>query len=144
MWYTQITENDLGELVLSRFSVNSCNILYTLIKFCRRIILKRWINQTWIKSELSSVRGDLQHIVDRRINISCIDRVSSVSKFVNKLFLKRSCFNLNNFVFTIRNIEFQRISSTNVSNLLKHRHKFRKSRILCYPRSLLEFVSSRS
>ena len=69
----QITEDDLREPVLSRFSMDTDNISYTTVEFGVRVVLKGQINQSRIKTELSSVRSDLEHIVDRRINISCID-----------------------------------------------------------------------
>ena len=40
VWYTQITENDLRELVLSRFSVDTGYVLNTLIQLSFGIILK--------------------------------------------------------------------------------------------------------
>ena len=42
--------------------------------------------------------------------------ISSVRKFL----LKRCCINLNDLIIALRNIEFQRISSTNVSHLFEH------------------------
>lgn len=135
---TQITEDDLREPVLSRFSVDTGNILNTAVELCIGIILKGRINQSRIKTELSSVRRYFEHIVDRRINISCIDSISSVGKLLNKLLLKRSSFDLNNLVITLRHIKFQRISGTNVSDLLEHTHKFRQTCIVCYTGALFE------
>ena len=120
----QITEDDLREPVLSRFSVDTGNILNTAVELCIGVILKGRINQSRIKTELSSVRRDLEHIVDRRINISCIDSISSVSKLLNKLLLKRSSFDLHHLIITVRHIKFQRIRSTNIRHLFEHTHQF--------------------
>ena len=134
----QITEDDLREPVLSRFSVDTDNIFYTTVELCIRVVLKGRINQSRIKTELSSVRGNLEHIVDRRINISCIDSIGTVSKFLNKLLLKRSSFDLNHLIITVRHIEFQCIRRPNVSHLLEHTHKFRQTCIVCDTGALLE------
>ena len=139
----QVTEDNLREPVLSRFSVNTGNILNTAVEFGVRVILKGRINQSRIKTELSSVRSDLEHIVDRRINISCIDSIGTVSKFLNKLLLKGSSFDLNHLIITLRYIEFQRISGTNVSDLLEHTHKFRQTCIICDTGALLETITRR-
>lgn len=40
MRYTQIAEDDLRESVLSRFSVDTGNILYTAVELCIGIIFK--------------------------------------------------------------------------------------------------------
>ena len=120
----QVTEDDLREPVLSRFSVDTDNILDTAIELRIGVVLKGRINQARIKSELSSVRRYLEHIVDRRINIACIDSISSVGKFLNKLLLKRSSFYLNHLIITVRYIKFQRVRSTNISDLLEHTHQF--------------------
>ncbi|MDD6058857.1 MAG: hypothetical protein PUB97_00535 [Ruminococcus sp.] len=114
----------MREPVLSRFSVDTDNIFYTTIELCIRVVLKGRINQSRIKTELSSIRGNLEHIVDRRINISCIDSIGTVSKFLNKLLLKRSSFDLNHLIITVRYIEFQRVSSTNIRHLFEHTHQF--------------------
>ena len=139
----QITEDDLREPVLSRFSVDTDNIFYTTVELCIRVVLKGRINQSRIKTELSSVRSDLEHIVDRRINISCIDSISSVSKFLNKLLLKRSSFDLNHLIITLRYIKCQRISGTNISDLLKHTHQFGQTCIVGNTGTLLEAVARR-
>ena len=120
----QITENDLCKPVLSRFSVDTSNIFNTAVEFGVRVVLKGRINQSRIKTELSAVRRNFEHIVDRRINISCIDSIGTVSKLLNKLLLKRSSFDLNHLIITLRHIKFQRISGTNVSDLLEHTHQF--------------------
>ncbi|WP_294491438.1 hypothetical protein [uncultured Ruminococcus sp.] len=120
----QVTEDDLREPVLSRFLIDTGNIFDTSVELCIRVVLKGRINQSRIKTELSSVRGNLEHIVDRRINISCIDSIGTVSKFLNKLLLKRSSFDLNHLIIALRNIKCQRISGTNVSDLLEHTHQF--------------------
>ena len=138
MRYTQITEDDLREPVLSRFSVDTGNIFDTSVELCIGVILKRRINQARIKTELASVRSNLEHIVNRRINISCIDSISSVCKFLNKLLLKRSSFYLNHLIITVRYIKFQRISSTNIRHLLEHTHKFRQTCIVSDTGALLE------
>ena len=134
----QITEDDLREPVLSRFSVDTGNIFYTTVELCIRVVLKGRINQSRIKTELSSVRGNLEHIVDRRINISCIDSIGTVSKFLNKLLLKRSSFDLNHLIIALRNIKCQRISGTNVSDLLEHTHQFGQTCIVCDTGTLFE------
>ena len=121
---TQITEDDLRKLVLSRFSVDTSYILNTTVELCFAVIFKGRINQSRIKTELSAVRGNFEHIVDRRINISCIDSIGTVSKFLNKPLLKRSSFDLNHLIIALRNIKCQRISGTNVSDLLEHTHQF--------------------
>ena len=139
----QVAENDLREPVLSRFSVDTGNILDTAVEFCIGIILKGRINQTGIKTELSSVRGNLEHIVDRRINVSCIDSISSVGKLLNKLLLKRSSFDLNHLIITVRHIEFQRIGGTNIRHLLEHGHKLRQASIVRNACALLETVAGR-
>jgi len=82
-----------------------------------------------IKSELSSIRRYLEHIVNRRINISAVDSISSVGKLLNKLLLKRSSFDLNYLIITVRYIKFQRIGGTNVSDLLEHTHQFRQTNL---------------
>ena len=41
---TQITEDDLSELVLCRFRVDTGYIVYTAVELCIRIIFKRRIN----------------------------------------------------------------------------------------------------
>ena len=38
--HTQITEDDLRESVLSRFSVDTGNILYTAVELCIGVVLK--------------------------------------------------------------------------------------------------------
>jgi len=140
---TQITEDDLREPVLSRFSVDTGNILNTAVEFGVRVVLKGRINQSRIKTELSAVRGNFEHIVDRRINISCIDSIGTVSKFLNKLLLKRSSFDLNHLIIALRNIKCQRISGTNVSDLLEHTHQFGQTCIVSDTGALLEAVARR-
>ena len=140
---TQITEDDLCEPVLSSFSVDTGNIFNTAVEFGVRVILNGRINQSRIKTELSSVRSDLEHIVDRRINISCIDSIGTVSKFLNKLLLKRSSFYLNHLIITVRYIKFQRISSTNISDLLEHTHQFGQTCVVCDTGALLEAIARR-
>lgn len=137
----QVTENDLREPVLSRFSVDTGNILNTAVKFGIGIILKGRINQTRIKTELSSVACDLQHIVNRRINIAGIDSIGSVGKLLNKLLLERSSINLNHLIITVRHIKFQRISGTNVSDLFEHGHKLRQAGVVCNACALFETVT---
>ena len=137
----QVTEDDLREPVLSRFSVNTGNILNTAVEFGVRVVLKGRIDQSRIKTELSSVRGYLEHIVDRRINITAVDSISSVGKLLNKLLLKRSSFDLNHLIITVRHIKFQRIRSTNVSDLLEHRHKLRQACVVCNAYTLFETIA---
>ena len=135
----QITEDYLCEPVLSRFSVNTGNVLNAPVQLCIGVVLKGRINQSRIKTELSSVRRNLEHIVDRGINISCVDSISSVGKLLNKLLLKRSSFDLNHLIITVRHIKFQRIGGTNVSDLLEHTHQFRQTCIpLCQTRIVLK------
>ena len=134
----QITEDDLREPVLSRFLIDTGNIFDTSVEFGVRVVLKGRINQSRIKTELSSVRGNLEHIVDRRINISCIDSIGTVSKFLNKLLLKRSSFYLNHLIIAFRHIECQRIRSTNIRHLLEHTHQFGQTCIVSDTGSLLE------
>lgn len=78
MRYTQITEDDLSELVLSRFSVDTGYVLNTLIQLSFGIILKQRINKTGIKSEFSSIARYLEHIVYRRIDVTAVDSIGSV------------------------------------------------------------------
>ena len=134
----QITEDYLCEPVLSRFSVNTGNVLNAPVQLCIGVVLKGRINQSRIKTELSSVRRNLEHIVDRRINVSCIDRISSVGKFLNKFLLKRSSFDLNYLIITVGNIEFQRIRRPNVSHLLEHTHQFGQTCVVSDTGALLE------
>ena len=121
---TQITEDDLSELVLCCFRVDTGYIVYTAVELCIRIIFKRRIYQTGIKTELSSVARYLQHIINVRIDIAVVYRIGSVGKLLNKLLLKRGSFNLNYLIITVRHIKFQRVRSTNVSHLLEHTHQF--------------------
>ena len=141
--YTQITEDDLSKPVLSSFSVDTGDILNTAVEFGVRVVLKGRIDQSRIKTELSAVRSDLEHIVDRRINISRIDSIGSVCKLLNKLLLKRSSFDLNDLIITLRHIEFQRISGTNISDLLKYTHQFGQTCIVSDTSTLLEAVARR-
>ena len=134
----QVTEDNLREPVLSRFSVDTDNIFYTTVELCIRVVLKGRINQSRIKTELSSVRGNLEHIVDRRINITCIDSISSVGKLLNKLLLKRSSFDLNNLIIAVGYVKFQRISGTNIRHLLEHGHKLRQASVVSDTGTLLE------
>ena len=139
----QITEDYLCEPVLSRFSVNTGNVLNAPVQLCIGVVLKGRINQSRIKTELSSVRRNLEHIVDRRINISAVDSISSVGKLLNKLLLKRSSFDLNHLIITVRYIKFQRISSTNIRHLLEHTHQFGQTCIVSDTGALLEAVARR-
>ena len=141
--YTQITEDDLSKPVLSSFSVDTGDILNTAVEFGVRVVLKGRIDQSRIKTELSSVRGYLEHIVDRRINITAVDSISSVGKLLNKLLLKRSSFDLNDLIITLRHIEFQRISGTNISDLLKHTHQFGQTCVVSNTGALLEAITRR-
>ena len=141
--YTQITEDDLSKPVLSSFSVDTGDILNTAVEFGVRVVIKGRIDQSRIKTELSSVRGYLEHIVDRRINITAVDSISSVGKLLNKLLLKRSSFDLNDLIITLRHIEFQRISGTNISDLLKHTHQFGQTCVVSNTGALLEAIARR-
>ena len=143
VWNTQITEDDLRKPVLSRFSVDTGYVLNAPVQLRIRVILKGRINQSRIKTELSSVRRNFEHIVDRRINISCIDSVSSVGKLLNKFPLKGSSFDLDHLIITIRYIEFQRIRSTNISDLLEHTHQFGQTCIVSDTGALLEAIARR-
>lgn len=139
----QVAENNLGEPVLSRFSVDTGNILNTSVEFCIGIVLKGRINQTGIKTELSSIARYLEHIVNRRIDIAGIDSIGSVCQLLNKFLLERSSFNLNNLIITVRHIEFQRISGTNVRHLLEHTHQLRQAGVVCDTGALLETITRR-
>ena len=94
-----------------------------------------------IKSELSSVRGNLQHIVDCRIDVTAVDSIGSVGKLLNKLLLEMSSININYLIITVRHIKFQRIGSTNVSDLFEHTHQLRQARIVCDTGTLLETIA---
>ena len=63
----EVTKQQLGQLIRLSFLINPKYISHTGIELTVRVIRQKRIHQPLIQPQLSAIRCDFQHVIDRRV-----------------------------------------------------------------------------
>ena len=61
----EVAEQQLGQLVRLSFFINTKHIPHTGVELAVGVIRQEWIHQPLIQPQLSAIRCDFQHVIDR-------------------------------------------------------------------------------
>ena len=83
LWRGQVTEHELGQFVGLSLVPDAIDVFYTQIYLAGRLVRQIGIDNTLVKAQLTTIRGDLQHIVHRSIDNTGMDFGSSFGQLLH-------------------------------------------------------------
>lgn len=121
----KIAEYHLSELIFLCIRPNGIDFINRQIDLGFRIIERIRIEKSWIKSDLSSVCRDFQHIIFRRINDMLMDCLSPVGQVFHQSFLVLAWLCNNRFPLRFRYIQLQILGYFDIRYFTEDFHQLR-------------------
>ena len=78
----EVAKNELRQFVIVSFLPNTVDVVHAHIDFACRLVRKVRIDDTLVKTELASIGGNAEHIVNGGINRACMNGCSSLGEFL--------------------------------------------------------------
>ena len=122
----EITENELGQFIVLSFLPNAVNVIYAHIDFACRLIGKIRIDDTLVKAELTTVRGNAKHIVYGRVNLTRMDGGCSLGKLLHHRLLDFCRLRHLIVIDGSRGREIELICGFNISRFFEQVHQLRQ------------------
>ena len=121
-----IAEYQLCQAILCTILPDSEHVVDAGIDLAPWIIRQQRIDQALIQPQLSSVAGNLQHVVHPRINTAGVNLSGSLGQALHHGLLDFCRLNDNGLIVRRRRRQLQLIRRFDVRDLLEHRHQLRK------------------
>ena len=121
-----VAEYQLCQPVVCAFLPNAEDVFDAGIDLAPRVIRQQRIDQALIQSQLSSVAGNLQHVVHPWINAAGVYLHGTLGQALHHGFLDFCQLNDNGLIVRCRRRQLQLIRRFDVRDLLEHRHQLRK------------------
>ena len=102
------------------------DIVHTQIDLAFRVIGQIGVNNSLIQSELSSIAGDFQHIVNARFHNARMNLCRTLGQFLYHLLLDAGGLRHHIVIDRCRRWEIKLIGGLNVRGFLEQRHKLRQ------------------
>ena len=121
-----VAEYQLCQPIVCAFLPNAEDVFNAGIDLAPRVIRQQRIDQALIQPQLSSVAGNLQHVVHPRINTAGVYLPGTLGQTLHHGFLDFCRLYNNGLIVRCRRRQLQLIRRFDVRDLLKHRHQLRK------------------
>ena len=130
-----VAKHQLGQLVSFAIPPDLHDVLYALIDLCAGFIRQHLVDDPLVQPQLAAIRGNLEHIVLRRVNGSTVYQRCALRKSLDHFLLMfgRLCHNV--VVFHFRGRQIQLVGSLNVGHFFEQVHQLRQIKELAESRS---------
>ena len=127
----EVAEQQLGQLIRLSFFINPKHIPHTGVELAVGVIRQKRIHQPLIQSQLSAVRCDFQHVIDRWVYHTGMHSRRPFRKLCYHRLLMLRRLHYHSFKPCLRHRQMQLIGSLDIRHFLEHVHQLRQVEELC-------------
>ena len=128
-----ITEDQLRQPIFYTVLPDTEDVIDASIDLTAGIIRQHRIDQALIQTQLPSIAGNFQHVIDPRIDTTGVNLPGAFGKALHHGLLYLCGLHNNCLVVRCRRRQIQLIGSFNIRHFLKHGHQLRKVEELAEP-----------
>ena len=128
-----IAEYQLRQPLIRAVLPDTEDIVDAGINLASRIIRQQRIDQTLIQAQLSSITGNLQHVIDPGINTAGVNLPGTLRQALHHGLLDFCGLHNDGFIVRRRRRQIQLIRRLNIRHFLEHGHQLRQVEELAEP-----------
>ena len=129
----KVTEEQLRQPFFLSFFPSFKHCVHTGVQLTALKVGEHWVNQSLVKSQLSAIVGDFQHIIYACVHHTVADFFCSLCKLGYHLLLDFRRLNRNVVIDSFRNGQVKHICGFYVRNLFEYCHQLRQVVEPCEP-----------
>ena len=118
-----VAEHQLGQLVSFAVPPDLHDVVHALIDLCARFIRQHLVDDSLVKPQLAAIRGNLEHIVLRRVNGSAVYQRCTLRKSFDHFLLMFGGLRHNIVVFHLRGRQIQLVGGLDVRHFFEQVHQ---------------------
>ena len=120
-----VTKHKLCQLIGFTITPDLHNVGYALVDLGSLLIGEQRVDNSLVKTQLSAIGCDLQHIIDRRIYVTGMNFCGSFRQSGNHILLMLRRLGNHCMILNFWSRKIQLVGSLNISDFLEQRHQFR-------------------